>query len=182
MDIDPLLNIEIYRVIFMSNKYVIIGSPSKQLYDKYINGNTLNGNLDSNLDYSAYWNRPEYKNVDDFSEVSADTGTPSFDYGEVINGEHLENNNTDISYITISKTPLGQVHFARTTYVYDGSKLVSMIGGTGDNYGIYSSQSFNKDKYYTLTVIFERGTGIGKYAHELNMRQSISYRPLFKVA
>lgn len=163
----------------MSNKYVIIGSPSKQLYGKYINGNTLNGNLDSNLDYSAYWNRPEYNDVWNSSRVSADTGTPSFDYGEVINGEHLENNNTDISYITISKTPLGQVHFTRTTYFYNGSTFVAFAGGSGDDKGIYSSQSFNKDKYYTLTTIIEKGTG--GHNHSLNMRQSISYRPLFKV-
>ena len=164
----------------MNNKYVIIGSPSKQLYGKYINGNTLNGNLDSNLDYSAYWNRPEYKDVHESSEVSANTGTPSFDYGEVINGEHLENNNTDISYITISKNPLRQVHFTKTTYFYrNEDTLVSIVGGSGSK-GIYSSQSFNKDKYYTLTNIIETGTG--RHSHSLNMRQSISYRPLFKVA
>ena len=166
----------------MSNKYVIIGSPSKQLYGKYINGNTLNGNLDSNLDYSAYWNRPEYKDVHSLSRVSINIGTPSFDYGEVINGEYLENNNTDNSYITISKTPLGQVHFSRTTYFYNGSTLVSIVGGTGDNYDIYSSQSFNKDKYYVLTNIIEKGTGVGIHSHSLDMRKSISYRPLFKVA
>jgi hypothetical protein len=165
----------------MSNKYVIIGSPSKQLYDKCINGNTLNGNLDSNLDYSAYWNRPEYKDAHRSSKVNADTGTPSFDYGEVINGEHLENNNTDISYITISKTPLGQVQFAKVTYFYrNKDTLVSIAGGIGANYGMYSSQSFNKNKYYILTNIIETGTG--RHSHSLNMRQSISYRPLFKVA
>ena len=164
----------------MSNKYVIIGSPSKQLYGKYINGNTLNGNLDSNLDYSAYWNRPEYKNVDRFSKANADTGTPSFDYGEVINGEHLENNNTDISYITISKNPSRQVRFTKTTYFYrNEDTLVAIVGGSGSK-GIYSSQSFNKDKYYILTNIIE--TGVSRYSHSLNMRQSISYRPLFKVA
>ena len=164
----------------MSNKYVIIGSPSKQLYGKYINGNTLNGNLDSNLDYSAYWNRHEYKDVWDSSRVSADTGTPSFDYGEVINGEHLENNNTDINYITISKNPVRQVHFTRTTYFYRKDTLVSITGGSGSNKGIRSSQSFNKDKYYTLTNIIEKG--ISGHNHSLNIRQSISYRPLFKVA
>ena len=163
----------------MSNKYVIIGSPSKQLYDKYINGNTLNGNLDSNLDYSAYWHRPEYKDIHSISNVSINAGTPSFDYGEVINGEHLENNNTDINYITISKTPLGQVHFTRTTYFYNGSTLVSSVGGSHINNGIYSSQSFNKDKNYTLTSITEERLG---HSHILKMRQSISYRPLFKVA
>ena len=163
----------------MSNKYVIIGSPSKQLYGKYINGNTLNGNLDSNLDYSAYWNRPEYKDVHGSSNVST-ASTPSFDYGEVINGEHLENNNTDISYITISKNPLRQVRFTKTTYFYrNEDTLVSIVGGRGSK-GIYSSQSFNKDKYYILTNIIE--TGVSRYSHSLNMRQSISYRPLFKVA
>ena len=60
--------------------------------------------------------------------------------------------------------------------------MVSIVGGTGDNYGIYSSQSFNKDKYYILTSIFEKGTGVGIHSHLLDMRQSISYRPLFKVA
>lgn len=165
----------------MSNKYVIIGSPSKQLYAKCIDDNTLNGNLDSNLDYSAYWNRPEYKDVHHDSTVSLDTGTPSFDYGEVINGEHLENNNTDINYITISKTPLGQVHFSRITYFYKGSTLVGAVGGTDVKYGIYSSQSFNKDKYYVLTNIIEKGIN-GLNSHSLTMRQSISYRPLFKVA
>ena len=163
----------------MSNKYVIIGSPSKQLYGKYINGNTLNGNLDSNLDYSAYWNRPEYKDVHESSNVSINAGTPLFDYGEVLNGEHLENNNTDINYITISKTPLGQVHFTRTTFFYNGSTLVSSVGGSHIDNGIYSSQSFNKDKNYTLTSITEKRLG---HSHILKMRQSISYRPLFKVA
>lgn len=167
----------------MSNKYVIIGSPSKQLYDKCINGNTLNGNLDSNLDYSAYWNRPEYKDFHWTTSryISSIDSTPSFDYGEVINGEHLENNNTDINYITISKTPLGQVHFTKTTKFYNDAVVfpIATVGGNSVNNGIYSSQSFNKDKYYTLTSIFETRSG---YSHSLNMRQSISYRPLFKVA
>lgn len=166
----------------MSNTYVIIGSPSKQLYDKCINGNTLNGNLDSNLDYSAYWNRPEYEDVHRTSRVSSSIDhTPSFDYGEVINGEHLENNNTDINYITISKTPLGQVHFTKTTKVHNDTVVfpIATVGGNSANNGIYSSQSFNKDKYYTLTSIFETSSD---YSHSLNMRQSISYRPLFKVA
>ena len=132
-----------------------------------------------NLYYSAYWNRPEYKDVHGSSNVST-ASTPSFDYGEVINGEHLENNNTDINYITISKTPLGQVQFAKVTYFYRNGSLVSIVGGIGANDGIYSSQSFNKDKYYTLTNIIETGTG--RHSHSLNMRQSISYRPLFKVA
>ena len=180
MDIDPLLNIEIYRVIFMSNKYVIIETPSKQLYAKCIDGNTLNGNLDSNLNYSEYWHRPEYKDVYRHANANIDIGTPSFDYGSVINGEHLENNNTDIGYITISKTPLGQVNFKNVTYFHNNmtSSTVAIVGVNG---GLYSSQLFNKDKYYVITSIIEIGT-TERAAQKLNMRQSISYRPLFKVA
>ena len=72
-----------------SNKYVIIETPSKQLYAKCIDGNTLNGNLDSNLNYSEYWHRPDYKDEYRHSEANIDIGTPSFTYGSVINGEHL---------------------------------------------------------------------------------------------
>lgn len=172
----------------MNSNYVIIGSPSKYLYGKCIDSNNLNGNLDSNMDYSKYWNRPEYTNsmINDTAINSGYNNTRTYSYSSIVISEHLEDNTGSNNYNTISKKPFGRIyqHVKLSVLRHANATIGTCTAGQSSS-DFFNKKDYREDKSSTSNTVRVYNSGNHKYYNQnaiVKMNQIIAYRPLFKIA